>query len=130
LPLTRVELGQKLAEKYARLLPRISGEQQRRTRGEQEIIVRYEPERALETLPHLLRRSIDRERLLTLMEAVFDETKLGKIKPTPEQISTFEKIRGVLKTKPETSRLRGEVQNGRCNAPRQTNGIKRYGITH
>jgi hypothetical protein len=130
LPLTRVELGRELAEKYARLLPRISTVRERRVRGEQEIIVRYEPKRALETLPHLLRRSGDRERLLALLEAVLTETKLGQIKPTPEQVSTFEKIRGVLKTKPETNRPRGEVQNGRRHARWQTNGGRRYGITH
>jgi len=130
LPLSELELGWAFEEKYARLLPRISRERERRVRGEQEIIVRYEPKRALQTLPHLLRRSTDRERLLTLMEAVFAEAKLGNIKPTPQQVSTFERIRGVLKTKPETNRPRGEVQHGRRNAPWQTNGGKRYGITH
>jgi hypothetical protein len=129
LPLRELELGRSFEEKYARLLPRISSERERRVRGEQEIIVHYEPKRALKTLPHLLRRSKDRERLLTLMEAVIAETKLGKLKPTPGQVSMFEKIRGVLKTKPETSRHRGVIQNGRRNTPWQINGGKRYGIT-
>ncbi len=34
-------------------MPPLTLEQWRRIRGEQEIIVRYEPERALETLPQL-----------------------------------------------------------------------------
>jgi hypothetical protein len=130
LPLRELESGRAFEEKHSRLLPRISPERERRIRGEQEVIVRYEPERALETLPHLLRRSKDRQRLLTLMDAVFAETKLGKLKPTPAQISMFEKIRGVLKTRPESIRHRGGVQNGRRNAPRQKNGGKRYGIVH
>jgi hypothetical protein len=128
--LTDLERGRAFEQKHARLLPRISPEQKRRIRGEQEIIVRYEPEHALETLPHLLRRSKDRERLLTLLDAVLAETRLGRLKPTPQQISMFEKIRGVLKTRPESSRHRGGAQNGRRNAPRQINGGKRYGITH
>jgi len=130
LPLRELELGWAFEEKYARLLPRISRERERRLRGEQEIIVRYEPERALKALPHLLRRSNDRERLLELMEAVFTETKLGKIKPTPEQISRFERIRRTLKTRQEPSRHRDIVENGRRNAPWQTHRGKKYGITH
>lgn len=115
LPLARVERGCELAEKYARLRPRISPERERRVRGEQEIIVHYEPDRALKTLPHLLRRSADRERLLTLLEAVLAETKLGRIQPTPEQILMFEKIRGVLKTRPE-------ARNGRRKAFNEPSG--------
>jgi hypothetical protein len=130
LPLRELERGRAFEEKHSRQLPRISPERERRIRGEQEIIVRYEPKRALEMLPHLVRRSKDRERLLTLMEAVLAETKLGKLKPSPEQVSMFEKVRGVLKTKPETNRHCGRVQPGARNAPRQTNGGKRYGITH
>ena len=113
LPLRALELGRAFEERYARLLPRISPERERRLRGEQEIIVRYEPARALKTLPYLLRRSKDRQRLLTLMDAVFTETKLGKLKATPEQVSMFEKIRGVLKIDPEGSGRCGVVQNGR-----------------
>jgi hypothetical protein len=121
LPLRQLELGRSFEERYSRLLPRVSPERERRVRGEQEIIVRYEAKRALETLPHLVRRSTDRARLLTLMEAVFTEAKLGKIKPTPEQISKFEKIRGVLKAKRLMVRSRSEVQRGRRNAAWQNN---------
>jgi hypothetical protein len=130
LPLTKLESGHAFEGKHAHLLPRLSPEHARRVRGEQEIIVRYEPARALRTLPHLLRRPANRERLLTLMEAVLTETKKGKIQPTPEQISTFEKVRRVLNTPPKTSRRRGVVPNCRRNARRQTYGGKRDGITH
>ena len=129
LPLRQLELGQSFEERHSRLLPRVSPERERRVRGEQEIIVRYQPKRALETLPHLVHRSTDRARLLTLMEAVFAEAKLGNIKPTSEQISMFEKIRKVLRTKTKIIRPRGEVQNGRHNAPWKSNRGKRYGIT-
>ena len=46
----------------------MSEEQRRRIRGEQDIIVRYEPDRALVTLPRLLTRRGDRARLLTLLD--------------------------------------------------------------
>ena len=130
LPLTELELGRAFEERYAHLLPRISPERERLVRGEQEVIVRYEPERALKTLPRLLCHSKDRERLLKLMEAVLTETKLGKLKPTSEQVSRFEKVRAILKTKPGTSLRCGVVQNGRRHVRWQTNGGKRYGITH
>jgi pimeloyl-ACP methyl ester carboxylesterase len=130
LPLRELELGRAFEQKYAHLLPRISPERERRIRGEQEIIIRYESARALMALPHLLRHQKDRERLLALMEAVLTETKLGKLKPTPGQVSRFEKVRGVLKAKPKTSRHCGLVQTGRRNGRWQANGGKRYGITH
>jgi pimeloyl-ACP methyl ester carboxylesterase len=129
-PLRELELGQAFEAKYARLLPRLSPERERRVRGEQDIIVRYAPERALETLPHLLCHSKDRDRLLTLMEAVLAETKLGSIKPTPKQLSMFGKIQGLLKREPKTNRPCGARQNGRRDATWQTNGGKRNGITH
>jgi hypothetical protein len=50
------------------LLPAIELADLRRVEGEQEIIVRYAPQRALETLPALVRDPADRERLLTLIE--------------------------------------------------------------
>ncbi len=108
LPLTQLHLQQELAEKHAHLLPRISPERARRVRGEQEIIVRYEFERALKTLPHLLRHRADRERLITLLDAVLTEETLGQIKPSRDQVSMFEKIRRVLKIEPERIRSRGE----------------------
>ena len=40
---------------YRELLPAMPPDQWRRVRGEQEIIVRYEPEQALATLPEAAR---------------------------------------------------------------------------
>jgi len=130
LSLTELHLEQELAEKYARLLPQSSPEQRRRVRGEQEIIVRYEPQRALETLPHLLREPGSRARMLTLLDAVMTEVKSGQIKPTPEQTSMFEKIRGVLNTEPEMIRARGAAQTHRRTTPRRNYGGKRDVIPH
>ena len=96
LPLAQLHLKRELGEKFARLLPDAPREEQRRIRGEQEIIVRYERERALETLPLLVRDSADRERLLTLLDAVFTEKNLEQLRPAPEQLSMLETIRAIL----------------------------------
>jgi hypothetical protein len=54
IPLARLELRRDLAQDYAEFLPAMSRTEMRRIRGEQDIIVRYEPERGLGTLPKLL----------------------------------------------------------------------------
>ena len=51
LPLARVQLAQELMDDYRDLLPDLALDEVRRIGGEQEIIARYEPERAIETLP-------------------------------------------------------------------------------
>ena len=56
-------MKQQLIKEYGDLLPTMTPDEWRRVRGEQEIIVRYEPERALATLPELLKAPGDRERL-------------------------------------------------------------------
>ena len=48
LPLSRLQLKQELMAEYEDLLPGMPPDQWRRIRGEQEIIVRYEPERAID----------------------------------------------------------------------------------
>ena len=45
-------------------------------RGEQDIIVRYERERAIETLPKLLDQRADRERLLAFMDKLGADPRL------------------------------------------------------
>ena len=52
--LSRLQMKQELMADYRDLLPAMPPDQWRRVRGEQEIIVRYEPDAALATLPKLL----------------------------------------------------------------------------
>ncbi|MEX3927728.1 DUF3141 domain-containing protein [Paraburkholderia sp. BR10936] len=96
LPLARLALRHELAKDYAAYLPQLPGDQWRRVRGEQEIIVRYEPEQALATLPHLLADPQDREKLLELAEKLLDDKRVQEAGPTAAQLSMLDKIRSSL----------------------------------
>lgn len=96
LPLARLVLRHELAKDYAAYLPQLPGDQWRRVRGEQEIIVRYEPEQALATLPHLLEDPKDREKLLELAEKLLADRRVQETEPTAAQLSMLDKIRSSL----------------------------------
>jgi hypothetical protein len=96
LPLSRLQLKQELIGEYHELIPALSPDEARRIRGEQEIIVRYEPERAIETLPALLAERGDRDHLLTLLDRLLADKRVQTIDPTPEQLAMLERVRAVL----------------------------------
>jgi len=97
LPLHRLQSQKELLEDYRSLLPQIAFEARRLIRGEQDIIVRYEPEQALATLPQLLSQPGDRQKMLTLLDTLLaDERFLRGFRPTDEQLAMLERIRGVL----------------------------------
>jgi len=96
LPLSRLQLKQELIADYRELLPPVSMDQARRIRGEQEIIVRYEPEKAIETLPMLLVERADRDRLLALLDRLLADERMQRAKPTAEQLAMLDRIRTVL----------------------------------
>lgn len=95
IPLSLLTTAQELIEDYADFIPPQSLEQSRRIRGEQEIIVRYDPERALETLPQLLDDE-ERKRLLALIERVVSDKRVVERKPTAQQVSMLERVRKTL----------------------------------
>jgi len=99
-PLSRIQLKHELVEEYKDQLPDISWEQARRIRGEQDIIVRYEPEQALATLPKLLSNAADRARLLTLLDRLIDDPRIQALSHAPEQEAMLARIRGVLAERP------------------------------
>lgn len=98
--LEQLHLRRELAEDFASLLPRITREEQRRIRGEQDIIVRYEPARALETLSLLLAKPADRARLRKLIERVRADKRLAQWKPTADQLAILKQIRRILAPAP------------------------------
>jgi len=100
IPLSRLELRRDLAEDYAEFLPALSREQMRRIRGEQDIIVHYEPDRALHTLPKLLADAADRERLLTLIGRLLADERVRARKLTAEDSARVDAILGVLGAPP------------------------------
>ncbi len=96
LPLARVQLASDLLEDYRDLLPDLPRDEARRIGGEQEIIARYAPDKAVETLPVLLPKRKERDRLLTLLERVLADKRVQLIEPTPEQRAMLAHIRQVL----------------------------------
>ncbi len=96
LPLARLELKEKLLEEYADILPDLPRDEARRIRGEQEIICRYEPEKAIASLPELLRDPADRMRFLTLLKRIVADPRIQAAGATDAQREMLARIRGVL----------------------------------
>ena len=96
LPLSRLQLAQELIEEYAEFLPDLPPDETRRIGGEQEIIARYDPDRAVETLPVLLAERKDRARLLTLLGYVLADERVQRIEPSAEQNAMLARIRATL----------------------------------
>jgi hypothetical protein len=97
MPLERLHLRHELIADYRELLPAITPDAWRRLRGEQDIVVRYEPERALETLPQLLKDPADRERLLTLFDRLLKDERFQRLKPNDAQVAMFGRIDALLR---------------------------------
>jgi hypothetical protein len=94
-PLSRIERKAALVKEYAELLPDLPEREWKLARGRQYNIVRYEPERALSTLPKLLEDPNDRRRFLEVMDHVANDREfVGD--PTPEQLEMVQRIRKVL----------------------------------
>ena len=95
----------------------MSPDELRRIGGEQEIIARYEPERAIETLPVLVAGRKDRNRLLTLLERVLADPRVLRIRPSAEQKAMLARIRSVLSAverQPAGSRRRSRHAPGKA----------------
>ena len=123
LPLSRLQLAHDLLEEYRDLLPDLPLDEARRIGGEQEIIARYEPEKAVETLPLLLSDANDRDRLLTLLDRVLGDKRVQRIQPSAEQSAMLARIRGVLASPDarEGAEQRGNGSGKVAKARRSTN---------
>jgi hypothetical protein len=129
LPLTWIAAKKELQQDYGALLPDLPPDAWRRIRGEQDIIVRYERDRAIDTMPALLSKRADRERLLELVTRLMADERIQAARPTAEQLASLESLRHALardeaptrtggKPGPRTRRARpatkraGENRNG------------------
>ena len=95
IPLSLLTTAQDLIKDYADLMPALPMDEWRRIRGEQEIIVRYDRERAIETLPRLL-KDTEREHLLALIERVVNDKRVLERAPTAQQAAMLQQVRSTL----------------------------------
>jgi len=100
LPLEQLALKAELVAEYRDLLPAIAPDVARRIRGEQEIIVDFERDRAIETLKDLLADPADRSRLLQLLERVFADARMQDMAATPARVAMLARIRATLGPRP------------------------------
>lgn len=100
LPLSRLQLKEELLADYKDFLPDLPSDQIRRIRGQQDVIVGYERQAAIETLPRLLTSQEDRQRFLTLLDRLPADPRLQADGVTAEQLVTLGQIRRVLAAEP------------------------------
>ncbi len=130
-PLARLAHRSALRRDYADLLPKIPDHAWRRVRGEQDIIVRLEPERALETLPALLADRGDQARFVELFERLATDARLRATDPTAEQKEMFRRLRevtGAVTPRLATPRRRsatGAKAGSRANARKPAAGARK-----
>jgi pimeloyl-ACP methyl ester carboxylesterase len=98
IPLARIERRSAMIKEYADLLPDLPLRDWKVLRGQQYNIVRYEPERAMTTLPRLLADPADRERFLQVLERVASDREFVA-EPTLEQLEVVKRIRKLLRGK-------------------------------
>jgi hypothetical protein len=111
LPLARLQLKKELLADYKDFLPDLPADTARRIRGEQDVIVSYERDAAIEALPKLLTRFEDRERFLALLNRLPADVRIQADGVTPEQEATLERIRRVLAA--DRTNLGSAGQSGR-----------------
>ena len=121
--LSRLQQKHELMTEYRDLLPAMAPDQWRRVRGEQEIIVRYEPEQALATLPKLLAKKEDREKLLTLVRRLLDDDRVQPTKASTAQIAMIEHIGDALQV--GAKRKRAVSSKNRKPAPKRASTRKK-----
>ena len=108
-PLAQLAAERELAETYAEYLPNLPPDQWRRIYGEQEIIATYAPQQAVATLPVLLARPEDRQRLLTLLDKLLGDARVQSASVSEQQWAALQRIRAVLGAPPATLPARGPL---------------------
>ncbi|MBN3832014.1 DUF3141 domain-containing protein [Burkholderia sp. Ac-20344] len=108
-PLARLATERELAETYTEYLPDLPHDQWRRIYGEQEIIATYAPQQAVATLPALLARPEDRQRLLTLLDKLLGDPRVQSASVSEQQWAALQRIRAVLGAPPAQRPAKGPV---------------------
>ncbi|MCQ9379685.1 DUF3141 domain-containing protein [Methyloversatilis sp. XJ19-49] len=106
MPLSRLELRSDLARDFAHLMPSGTPDELRRLRGEQEIIVCFEPDKAMASLPMLLQQDEDRARMLELLDALTHDPRVQAMGLTQDQEQMIGRIREVVATLPSARKIR------------------------
>jgi hypothetical protein len=94
IPLSRIEFKDNFIDRNTDVLPDVPWNEWRLIRARQDLIVKYEPELALKTLPILLSDLDDRARYVTLLERLVSDPELPQ--PLSEQIEMMGRIKKVL----------------------------------
>ena len=102
--LSWLERKEAFVAEHADLMPAVTREEWRRIRGEQEIIARYAPDKAIATLPKLLADARDRARLRALLERLAQEAQRMRREPTAEQVAMFTELGRTIEAKPARAR--------------------------
>ncbi|MGZ8273589.1 MAG: DUF3141 domain-containing protein [Burkholderiaceae bacterium] len=123
LMLSRLQMRQQLIKEYGHLLPQVTPEEWRRIRGEQEIVVRYEPERAMETLPELLKQAGDKERLAALARALLGDERVQR--RSDEQLAMIERIGTTLRGRGSNGASTAKKAKGRASGPDARKAVAR-----
>lgn len=108
-PLAQIHLKRELIDRFADLLPPTSLEENRRIRGLQDLIVHYDREAALRTLPKLLATESDLTRLRELLTRVAQDAGVRQLKLDPQQVKTAKRIRQLLSGRPARSRGKAKL---------------------
>ena len=104
LMLSWLERKEAFVAEHADLMPAVTREAWRRIRGEQEIIARYAPDKAIATLPKLLADPDDRERMRALLDLLGTEARRMKREPTAEQVAMFTELGRTIEARPARAR--------------------------
>ena len=117
LMLSRLQLRETLSKEYADLMPKVAPDEWRRIRGEQEIVVRYEPERAMAALPELLKAPGDRDRLVKLARRLLGDRRVQSSEEQLEMIGHIGETLAVRKRRTGLAKSDGARRRG---APART----------
>ena len=116
--LEEVAVKRDLLRDYGSLLPPLPPDQWRRIRGEQDIIVRYEPTKAITTLPGLVADPAERERMLQFLEQLFCDPRFVAAEPTAKQRAMLAELGDVLKVDAaRRDRIAKALRSGRQPTP-------------